>query len=239
MKHCIVEVVSETATFRDPEFQNFHRTYRLPPPSTLVGIAGAALGKSAKAAQDFFLAGDWRMGICGSSDAVFKDLWKFRKLDGKGSRSVLTREILFRNHFLFVFSSSNRAEVEELAEAFQHPIYALTAGNSDSLLKIRNVDVVDASVTESQEVAHCWVPGDVLQTVLEGASTKSDFSIYTSSEPTLFDLPMHFAYQSEYGIRNIRYRKQFSFIGAPMRLNYSIQGLQHKDYFIPIFDYAD
>ncbi|NJN33797.1 MAG: CRISPR-associated protein Cas5 [Saprospiraceae bacterium] len=54
MNCCLIQVQSQTATFRNPEFQNFHKSFALPPPTTIVGLAGAALGFDAKAAQDFF-----------------------------------------------------------------------------------------------------------------------------------------------------------------------------------------
>lgn len=53
MLHCVIEIRSVTASFRNPEFQNFHKSFRLPPPTTLIGLAGAALGLSPKSAQDF------------------------------------------------------------------------------------------------------------------------------------------------------------------------------------------
>ena len=57
MPHCIIELVTQTATFRNPEFQNFHKSFLLRLLTTLMGLAGAAMGLSPKSAQDFFKEG--------------------------------------------------------------------------------------------------------------------------------------------------------------------------------------
>jgi len=49
MEYFVLEIITNTATFRNPDFQNFHKTLNLPPPPTLIGFAGAALGLSPKA----------------------------------------------------------------------------------------------------------------------------------------------------------------------------------------------
>jgi CRISPR-associated protein Cas5t len=136
MTFCIVEFLTQSATFRHPDFQNFHKTLLLPPPSTLIGLAGAAMGLTYKQSQDFFYENDISIGIYGSSNGYTKDLWKFRTKDEKKPLSIISKEILVKNHFIVVYGCENKNITEKIKKAFSNPIYALTLGNSDSIAKI-------------------------------------------------------------------------------------------------------
>ncbi|MBK6929469.1 MAG: CRISPR-associated protein Cas5 [Saprospirales bacterium] len=222
MMYLVVELRTVTATFRNPEFQNFHKTLHLPPPTTLVGLAGAALGKSPKAAQDWFEKANWQMGISGTSEGYAKDLWKFckdwNKDTGVWSRDILSREILFDNHFVVVFGCPDKMLVEALLEAFNFPKYALTFGSSDSLAKVVSTELVKET-GDSRELANCLTPGNVLNEVRDNAFNGEEFSIYSTSEPVAYDLPTRFQYESDYGVRRVVRRKTLSFIGTSMQLN--------------------
>lgn len=238
MIYLVVEFRTVTATFRDPEFQNFHKTLNLPPPTTLVGLAGAALGKSPKTAQEWFEKGDWHIGVSGTSEGYAKDLWKYQnKWDkelGEWGKSVLLREILFDNHFFVVFGCPDKAQTQLLLDAFEFPKYALTFGSSDSLAKVVSTKLIEGT-DDSRELSHCLTPGNVLNEVLDNASNGEEFSIYSTSEPIAYDLPTRFQYESDYGIRRLVSRKTLSFIGEPMQLNFSVTGIRYKNKFIPVF----
>lgn len=238
MMYLVVELRTVTATFRNPEFQNFHKTLNLPPPTTLVGLAGAALGKSPKAAQEWFEKGDWQIGISGTSGGYAKDLWKYqnkweREL-GTWGKSILLREILFDNHFIIVFGCPDKKQVEVLLEAFEFPKYALTFGSSDSLAKVIATELIEGT-DDSRELSYCLTSGNVLSEVLDNTFNGEEFSIYSTSEPIAYDLPTFFQYESDYGVRRVVRRKTLSFIGTPMQLNYAVQGIRFKDKFIPVF----
>ena len=240
MNYCVVELRAMTATFRNPEFQNFHKTLHLPPPTTLVGLAGAALGKSPKAAQEYFERDRWHLGILGTSEGYTKDLWKYRTLNSNPDKasSIVLREILFNNHWLAVFGCEDMALIEELKTAFCQPVFALTMGSSDSLAKVVSIQI-KTETTEDRQISNCLVPGNVMAEVEENLENGNDFSIYATSEPIAYDLPVRFLYESDYGVRRIVRRKTLSFIGEPMRLNYSVSGIVHEDRFIPVFPLHD
>ena len=241
MNYCVVELRAMTATFRNPEFQNFHKTLHLPPPTTLVGLAGAALGKSPKAAQEYFGHNSWHLGIWGTSEGYAKDLWKYRTLETdekKSPSSIVLREILFDNHWLAVFGCEDMALIEELQTAFCQPVFALTMGSSDSLAKVVSIKIITGT-TEDRQISNCLVPGNVMAEVEENLENGNDFSIYATSEPIAYDLPIRFLYESDYGVRRVVRRKTLSFIGEPMRLNYSVSGIVHEDRFIPVFPLHD
>lgn len=233
MKFCVLEIKTQTSTFRNPEFQNFHKSLKLPPPSTLVGLAGAALGLNPKAAQAYFETNDFTMGVYGKSQGLAKDLWKYNNFSTGG---IVLKEILFINHFILVYGCNKEDVINELENAFINPYYALTLGNSDSLAKITKVEVIN-EISEHKELAYCWVEGDIIKDVYDNIDKDINFSIYTSSDAIMYDLPSHFTYASEYGVRKVVKRKQLSFIGEKMTLNLLKKGIYFNNIFIPIFQY--
>ncbi len=241
MKYIVVELISNTATFKNPEFQNFHKTLTLPPPTTLIGVAGAALGMSPKSSQDFFDENKFTFGVFGKSLGLAKDTWKYtNKTSGNELYnyhpnylgSVITKEILIKNTFYLCFGTMSETAIEQLKQAFLYPKYALTLGGSDSPAHVKNVFETDKTVF-SKNVKDCIVEGDVIDKVLNNTDN-TDFFIYVNSEPICYDLPTRFAYETDYGARKVSSISTFSYIGSQMQLNYDIEGIEYKKSFIPL-----
>jgi CRISPR-associated protein Cas5t len=236
MKYCIIEVQSQTATFRNPEFQNFHKTLSLPPPTTMIGLAGAAMGLDPKSAQDFFSEVPFQFGVYGKSGGTAKDLWKY---DDFKNRSIILKEMLINNEFFLVYGTDDEQRINLLIRGFINPVYALTLGNSDGLAKINPTIRTVNVLTESRVLEYCLVDGDIIKEVLATASVDPAFSIYTTSEPIALDIATHFRYDEAYGMRSVIRRKTLSFVNKRMELNMAKQGIIHKDRFIPVFDYQN
>jgi CRISPR-associated protein Cas5t len=240
MKSCIVEIYTQTSSFRNPEFQTFHKTLTLPPPTSIIGLAGAALGLSPKSSQDFF-EDEFKLGIYGKSEGISKDLWKYRydkteKNITQYAASIIKKEFLYNNYFIIVFSSDNLEKINQLKNAFQNPYYSLTLGNSDSLALIKNISVIDKmNFDESKEIEFAILEGNILDEVISNKNNGFEFSIYSTSDPIVYDLPIRFKYENEYGFRNVSKRKTFSMIGKKMLLNINKCGLFYKNIFIPVF----
>lgn len=233
MKYCIIEIRTQTATFRNPEFQNFHKTLPLPPPTTMVGIAGAAMGLSPGASQLFFEESRFVMGSYCKNQGSSTDLWKYNDFS---ERSIILKEILFQNYILLVYGSEDLSKIDILMKSFSNPVYSLTLGNSDSLAKVVAVKEENATI-ESDSVANCLIAGDVIEEVLSNASNGLDFSIYSTSDPVAMDLPTRFSYSDEYGMRSVSQRKQFSLITTEMKLNVKKTGVSYNGCFVPLFNY--
>lgn len=230
---CAVELRTQTASFRNPDFQNFQKSFPLPPPTTLMGLAGAALGLSPRAAQAFFEATPFRAGVRGKAQGLARDLWKYRTLPG---HSVITRELYVHGHFHLVFGSTDHAAVRQLAAAFQMPVQALTLGPSDSLAK-----VVQTALITGETVAHrcenALLEGDLLADILAQATWGGSFSLTVrESDPLAYQLPTRFQYKSDYGVRAVISRRLFSFVGPSVSLpNRALAGVQWGEWFIPTF----
>ncbi|MGB9498227.1 MAG: CRISPR-associated protein Cas5 [Dissulfuribacterales bacterium] len=233
---CVVELFTQTATFRNPDFQNFHKSFILPPPTTLIGVAGAALGFGPKTSQDFFSSDNWLFGVFGKSQGKSNDLWKFRKKKGSTfTEDLLIKEFLYDNTFYLVYGNDDQNKIHQLVESFKNPKFALTLGNSDSLAKVIKVDLVK-KVTSCSQITNCMVEGDIIDNVIQNAQNGLNFSIYTTSDPVAYDLPTSFDYAKEYGERKISARKTFSFVGEEMTLNFDLKGIMYNNNFIPLFD---
>ncbi|AXE21944.1 CRISPR-associated protein Cas5 (plasmid) [Runella rosea] len=233
MLHCVIEIRSVTASFRNPEFQNFHKSFRLPPPTTLIGLAGAALGLSPKSAQDFFEKDSFRAGVRGIASGMARDLWKYDTLPG---RSVITREILMDTHYWIVFGCESQETIHQIKAAFDNPVFALTMGSSDSLAKIVKTELIE-SESESNELENALVEDDIIPLVLAQALKGGEFSFgVNDSDPIAYQLPTRFAYESDYGVRKIAARKLFSFIGPKVTFKDEVfRGVHFGDVFIPTF----
>ena len=241
MKNFVIEVKCQTASFRNPDFQNFHKSLELPPPTTIIGLSGAALGYSPLQAQDFFDDNQFSIGIYGTYKGKCKDTWKYNKgirdmrlynpsLDG----SIIQKEFLIKSTFRIAFSSEYEDALNKLKKAFFYPTYALTMGNSDSLAFINSIES-DLENVEHDEVENCFVEGNIVSDVMSLAEKGNlSFSIY-SNDMLTYDLPIRFDYENDYGKRVISKIETYSLIGNKMKVNYKLRGLKDESHFIPLF----
>ncbi len=235
MNYCVINVKTQTSTFRNPDFQNFHKTLFLPPPTTIIGFAGAALGLSPQKAQEYFLNENFQFGVYGKSEGIAKDLWKFKKKKSKIFESdIINKEIIFFNEFYIVYGSENSSMMAEIENAFNYPTYALTLGNSDALAKVKLIE--EFNFEKRNTVMNAIIEDNVIDKVISNPDKLLSFTIYTTSDPIVYDLPILFDYESEYGKRQIKKRKTFSFIGEKMELNYFVEGIITDSIFIPLFN---
>jgi CRISPR-associated protein Cas5t len=233
MKYCIIKIKTQTASFRNPEFQNFHKTLPLPPPTTIVGIAGAAMGKSPEESQRFFEETAFEMGTYCRNAGTATDLWKYNDFS---ERSIILKEFLFQNDVILIYGSDDSSKIDTLIASFENPVYVLTLGNSDSLAKVVAIKE-ETKLSENDFISHCLVEGDIIDEVLSNASNGLDFSIYSTSDPVAMDLPTRFSYADGYGMRSVCQRKQFSLITSEMKLNVKKKGILYKGTFVPLFTY--
>lgn len=228
-----VEATAQTASFRVPETHTFHQTLPLPPPTTLIGLAGAALGLSLPDAYRFVAEHGVRVGVCGSHRGRIKDLWNYRKLTNKAysaedvqSRmhySVLIREYLFESEFVFYFGTDDRNGLERLRDAFRRPVYALTAGNSDDLLKVRRItSIVEIEPEPLARFENTMLPGDLSRAARPVVDFKWLPITETFRTPQVFQLPTGFSFTGEQ--RRANGRSPFTFVASPVLLEMPVDG---------------
>ena len=228
-----VQAVAITASFRVPETHTFHQTLPLPPRTTIVGMIGAALGKKLEDAYTFVDQHKIQVGVFGTHKGIMKDLWNYRKLTNKNYTadkiqnrdhySVLIREYLFDNQFTFFFASGNRDPLTQIHDAFHCPCYALTAGNSDDLLKVCTIsDVREIQPEKICRFENTVLPGDVSRSYKHDIDLRSVPITQTLYTPQVYLLPTKFEFKGEE--RRVIERKPFTFISTPVTLSTPLDG---------------
>lgn len=225
-----------TASFRVPETHTFHQTLPLPPKTTMVGMIGAALGKRLDEAYAFVEQNNILVSVYGTHEGLMNDLWNYRKLTGKEKSfttediknrrqySILIREFLYANNFTFFFAAETPDSLQQLKKAFGSPYYALTAGNSDDLLKICNIsDVGEIQPEKLCRFENTILPGDeVSRSYKHDIDLKQVPITQTLYTPQVFLLPTKFEFKGEE--RRVIERKPFTFVSTPVTLSNPLEG---------------
>ena len=225
----IVKGFSVTASFRIPESHTFQQTLPLPPITTLTGLMGAATGLGFEEAMAFREQKNILFGIIGSSKGEMKDLWKYNKIKSAESlKDVLIREYLTDFSLTIALASKNQAILSEVRDCFCNPRYALTLGNSDDLLKIKYIGSIVGAVDEQYSVfENTILAGDQTLDYESAIDLKNTPITYRIRAPQVFLLPTAFNFNGEE--RRVRERKQFTFVGSPIKLKNPISAYKVED----------
>ena len=151
-------------SYRDPKTHKIHRTFPYPPRTTLIGLAGAALGLSENVLWDEYkdlqvavvdIAKENSLRGIGKAD----DLIKYKKYkDTTIETSILIRELLYKPEYLIYYASYKKNALEEIHEAFQNPKYALSLGRDDELIILHEIEKVNLMPLESGEYGETILP---------------------------------------------------------------------------------
>jgi len=135
----------------------------MPPPTTLLGIAGAALGLSDSElwAPNSPLRGLKVSVWMDEQPGRARDMWTVLKIKGGkiAERSPYFRELLFFTCYT-LFYGGEEVLLRQLAEAFRDPAYPLSLGREDELLLVEEVKVAEAQQGEPL-FRGTVVPGDI------------------------------------------------------------------------------
>lgn len=224
-----------TASFRVPETHTFHQTLPLPSRTMMIGLMGAALGFPLSQAHTFAEEHGILVSVSGSHLGFMRDLWNYRKvtikefnadqLKKRQHYSVLTREYLVYPSFTFVYASEDREALKMMQSAFRNPVYALSAGNSDDLLKVTDVSAIaEVSFGPLQQFENTVLPGNLvscckydLPSMLQNTPITFSFQI-----PEVFTLPTRFLFSGE--LRTGVDLRPFTFVHGSVTLKEPIKG---------------
>jgi len=213
-----------TASFRVPETHTFHKTLPLPPKTAIIGMLGAAIGLNLEDSHEYAEQNEILIGVYGTHKGMMKDLWNYRKIKRKECiSSILIREYLYQNDFVISFGSQNKESLEKLRTAFLSPVYPITAGNSDDLLKI--IRITDLSVINSEMLSqfeHTVLPGDISKSCKPYINFDNLPITQTVYTPQVFRLPTKFTFDGDE--RRIAERKPYTFISSSVNVETPIEG---------------
>lgn len=159
----IVRVRAPVASFRRPLDHNYQRTLPMPPPTTLLGIAGAAVGLSDRELWD--LNSPWRdLKVSVWMDEEpgrARDMWTVLKIkSGKiAERSPYFRELLFFVRYTLFYGGPEKL-LGQLKAAFQDPAYPLSLGREDELLLVEEIRL-DMAIAGTPCFKGTTLPADI------------------------------------------------------------------------------
>ncbi|MFZ5989080.1 MAG: CRISPR-associated protein Cas5 [Bacillota bacterium] len=204
----MVALYAKTASFRDPGAQLYHKTLPLPPPSTIAGIAGAALGFSFEDAQAFFKDNAIMMGCNGKSSGRGKDLWNYIKIkSGETTHAIILRNFLFDIRVDIFFACHKREIILELLEAFENPVYAISLGSSDEIARICSVKLFENIHSERGKIlTNTWLSGDYSRKLkIDWETVRKSKINLTLKPPAVKRLPCSFEFDSNGARKAVKY----------------------------------
>ncbi len=218
----VVRGFAVTASFRVPESHTFQQTLPLPPVTTLIGLMGAAMGLDFQSAVAFREENGILFGVSGTNLGEMKDLWKYNKVkSGESLKDVIVREYLTDFSLFLAVGSENQSALLKVNDCFRDPKYALTLGNSDDLLKIKDISSVDwADEKQTIEFENSVLAGDQTSEYESALDLRDTPLTYRVRAPQVFLLPTAFRFEGEE--RRVTERKHFTFVGSPIRLKQPI-----------------
>lgn len=245
MKGLKVDLYAPVVSFRDPGAQLYHDTLPLPPPTTLLGMAGAALGKSFEEALSWAKSVDLHVGCIGMPGGKGKDLWSYIKIKaGKKEDEPLTRAVLLRTFLaelrLSVYYASEKVDaIKNLHEAFQCPFYAITVGTSDELAKIKNIRYFDrVIIKEDLNLCNTWVCGDYSRMFkFDWRKVETIPIAETLRPPIVKNLPVDFAFGVD-GVRKATKFITFTFLGDKQQLLKEVPTYAFSDMTVPMMKFG-
>ncbi|MEW6771606.1 MAG: CRISPR-associated protein Cas5 [Bacillota bacterium] len=160
-----VKVAAQVASFRRPLDHNYQRTLLLPPPTTLLGLAGAALGLSDRELWDTH-SPVWELRLSAlalQKPGIARDMWTVMKIKNNkiAERSPYFRELLFFVRYVLLYGGPRKL-LEDLRAAFADPVYPLSLGREDELITIEEIGLAEA-VPGMARFRGTIIPGDFRQ----------------------------------------------------------------------------
>ena len=141
---------------------------------------------------------------------------------GEVVSDVLLREYVVDLSLGLVYGAENKSTAQRIAQAFNDPVYALTAGHSDSLLVLCSIELMEADWEPLESVHFCAVPQDMTGAYQADKSVLDLPLTESIRAPQVFNLPVRFSFEGER--RTIAGREFFTYIGHPIQVKEPIEG---------------
>lgn len=245
MKGLRVDLYAPFASFRDPGAQLYHETLPLPPPTTLLGIAGAAMGKSFEEALTWARSVELYVGCIGVPGGNGKDLWNYIKIKADKKAEEPTHAVILRtflaNFRLSAYFACNQDEViETLYKSFLSPYYAITLGTSDEIAKILSTVYFDNVFTKhSSDLCNTMVTGDFSRKFkFDWAKINTIPIAETLRPPIVKKLPIDFSIDIN-GVRKASKLITLTFLSDKQLLSEEIPVYKFEDVSVPMVKFSE
>lgn len=240
MKGIRIDLFAPVVSFRDPGAQLYHDTLPLPPPTTLLGLAGAAIGKGFEDMLTWAKSVELHVGCTGISGGKGKDLWNYIKIKADKNAEEPTRAVLLRTFLadlkLSAYYASERDEaIEVLYNAFHNPCYTISLGTSDELAKIITIAHYDNVIVKNDlNLSNTWICGDYSRMFkFDWKKIEAIPIAETLRPPIVKNLPVDFDFGDD-GVRKATKFLTLTFLGDKQQLLEEIPVYLFTDVSIPM-----
>ncbi len=196
-------------SFRVPEFHQYQKTLPFPPKTTVLGMCGAATGKSPEEVGEWLNNDVFQIGICflpSENSGQAKDLWRYLKYKSSELiNGVVMREVLYNSYFSLYITSGDSSLLENLKDAIEHPRWALSLGREEELILIKECDIVSLTKASDLTFRNVVLPIDSGQYLKPSVAMLEKImkrEITSFAQPTVIRLPLKFDYDVKSGSRN-------------------------------------
>jgi len=222
-KFLALNVSAPVASFRRPLDHNYQRTLPLPPPTTLIGLAGAALGLSDRQlwAEKSPLC-DLKVSVLaqpsyhtGGDPGKAQDMWTVMKIKNNriAERSPYLRELLFFGRYTLLYGGTADL-LEELYRAFLDPAYPLSLGREDELIWIEGLPEITQLVEGTPRFSGTAIPGDLRDLEVKAPPLRPGLRF---EPPVVETVPIAFTLNRR-GVREPLRRVSLTFIPLSLKL---------------------
>ena len=225
MKALSLKVKAPQVSFRHPLDLNYQRTLPLPPPTTMVGLAGAALGIA-----DFQIWNDeyWQplrdikvAVLLDKLPGKAKDMMTVLKIKGGRieQRSPYFRELLFNVEYTLIYAGDDNL-IKKLIVSFNDPVYPLSLGREDELIEIVSIEEIEL-IKGEPVFRGTAIPGDIREMEIELPAFKDGRSPIKLEPAVVENVPLKFKVEKK-GYRIPSQKATISFL--PYLLEVKIKG---------------
>lgn len=188
-------------SLRIPEQMTYHGSFYYPPKTTLIGMAGAALGKERYELEQLYE--EIQVGIVlDKMPGKATDLWRIvkpKRGEHPEAAVILRDMIYFPCYWLYFSSTKNQEIISELEKSFLNPHFALTLGKSDELVLVKTPTTVILNRAE-EWATYRWtvLPFDYREWQKEGKCRLEETELSQPIRfPQVFRLPKAFETRME------------------------------------------
>ena len=149
-----IKTISAFTSFKWKKDQRYHRTYELPPKTTLLGFIGAALGLRE---EEIYYHWQWgntddalldRIGVAVLTNGIegrIKETWTTVKNVPAKKRiesAPIVREQLFRARYVIYVQAESNNLLNYIKNKIENPTFPLSLGRDDELVRVKSVNIV-------------------------------------------------------------------------------------------------
>ena len=160
MRALAVKLHAYTFSVRKRLDHTYQKALPLPPPTTMHGLAGAALGigRNELYKPESPIRSIKCQVLADNEPEFAKDLMLIDKIKladfkqkGKPEKSPYFREVLANCRFTILYAASEQL-LQELRDAFSSPAHALVLGRAEDLARVESVELVECEELDANEV---------------------------------------------------------------------------------------